>query len=67
MPKSLSSLVYPADIYNEIIKFTDSSFLNLNLETEFIVNIIKLCLKLADICAKDNSPDNKVDNMADIT
>ena len=66
-PKNLSSLICPSDIRNEVMKPANSSFLGPNLKIELIASLTKLCLKFTDICAKDNSPDNKVNNMADTT
>ena len=67
MPKNLSSLIHPSDICNEVMKPADSSFLGPNLEIELVASPTKLYLKFTDVCAKDNSPDGKVDDIADTT
>jgi len=63
----LSSLIYPADVYNKVMKSTNSSFLSLNLETKFVASSTKLRFKLTNIYTEDNYPDNKVNNIVDIT
>ena len=63
-PKNLSSLIRPSDIRNEVMKPANSSFLSPNLEIELVTSPTKLRLKFTDVCAKDNSPDGKVDDMA---